>query len=339
MRRPHTGALLVALGILFVSCNPDSGGSGRPPIKGGPPWDPDSVSRANGNGKHGLDHKLILFDIAPTSGLVSGGTDILLVGFNFHQAGPVTEVFFGSEPALSFDVHSNNEIDAVTPPHPAGLVGITVRNADGEEASLDDIYEFIAPPPACLTLNPTTGPDSGGTQVTITTANFSDDFTVDLPIVFFDTAQATMLGAIDPNTVVVVTPPDPNPIPPPNVHPVDVTVQSASGQQSCIFPLGFTYAAPTGTPCLSVVPNPGPVTGGSNVIITLLGPCFANPTISPEVFFGGIPATNVVANNQYSVTCTTPEGQQPGAVDVEFLDGGPVGGSCRCVVPGGYTYQ
>ena len=326
--------LTLSLGFLLVSCNPDSDG---PPVPGGPPDSPYSTSRKGGNGRHGLDHHLILFGIGPTEGPTAGGTDVLIVGFNFHQAGPVTEVLFGTEPALSFTVQSNNQIDAVTPPQGRGLVGVTVRNDIGEEATLDDIYEYVAPPPACLTLTPTSGPDTGGTDVTIETANFFDDFTLDLPDVYFDTALAASVTAIDATTLLVVTPPDPSPAPPPNVHPVDVTVESTGVVESCVFLQGFTYTGPTSGPCMYVTPPGGSLGGGDQVIIIAFGPCLWTPTST--VTFGGIPATTNTFISPTQLTCTTPVGRQPGPVDVE-VTGVTQGGTdpCSCVLPNGYTY-
>ena len=327
---------LVSMALL-VNCLPDSD---KPPVPGGPPDNPYSVSRKGGNGRHGLDHHLILFGIAPTQGPTAGGNDVLIVGFNFHQAGPVTEVLFGTEPALSFIVQSNNQIDALTPPQGRGLVGVTVRNDIGEEATLDDIYEYVAPPPACLTLTPTSGPDTGGTDVTIETANFFDDFTLDLPDVYFDTALALSVTPLDATTLLVVTPPDPNPLPSPGIRAVDVTVVSASGQDSCVFPQGYTYFRLGAPNCISLDPTSGPSSGGAPVTIVTSGFADDFTVNQPTVWFDTTPALVVSAISATTIVVTTPADPNPGPsgvhpVDVTVQSTGIVE---SCVFPQGYTY-
>ncbi|MCZ6689374.1 MAG: IPT/TIG domain-containing protein [Planctomycetota bacterium] len=327
--------LSLVLGVVLLSCELKDDGSSKPPVRGGPPGGTNVVSRKGGDGVKGLDHRLILFAIAPTQGSTAGGTSVLLVGFNFYQAGPVTEVLFDGVPATSFVVESNNRIDALSPPHGRGLVGITIRNAGGDEDTLADIYEFVSPPPACLTLNPATGPDTGGTLVTVATANFFDDFTFDVPNVFFDTAPATSITVLDATTVLVETPPDPNPVPPPNVHAVDVTVVTTGLAETCVFPFGFTYVSPTGTPCMTLIPNSGDIAGGNTVTVLSNGSCTWSPNTT--VTFGGVPAQIVTFIDTLTIEVTVPGGFAVGAVDVEAT-GFDATGACTCLLPNGYTY-
>jgi hypothetical protein len=281
------------------------------------------------NGPKGQNHELGIGAIQPEEGLTPGGEDVLIIGFNFQQDRPVTEVLFGTTPADSFTVRSNNQIDAVTPPHARGIVDITLKNADGDEAILADGFTFHPLIRDCLTLNPTSGPDFGGTPVTITTSSFTDDFTVDPPQVYFGTTEAFSVTAVDPTTVIAVTPPASQP------GSVDVTVESSDAFEICTFPLGFTYVLPG--PCLTVTPDHGDLLGGYTVDIYSNGPCYWTPTSIPT--FDGVPATNIIYIDPYVLQCDVPPGTRTGPVEVTVDGEDMFGQPCACIVPDAFTYD
>ena len=291
------------------------------------------LDKKGGNGKKGLNHELDLFDMTPVEGPKQGGTDVLLVGFNFKQDRPIADVLFGTTPAASFVVQSNNQIEAVTPTHVLGLTDVTVRNADGDEATLTDGFEFTGPPATCVAIVPDSGAEGGGDIVTIFTAGFLDDFTADVPLVFFDADPIFPVTPVDSTTVQIVTPSSPAPAP----LTVDVTVEGTGLPETCTFVDGFTYfpvPPPPPPVCMEVVPNQGPAAGGTNVTITSLGPCpwdVAPPL--PTVLFGGLAATNVVVVDQTLLICTTPAFPGGGTVDVEVITS-----ACSCLLPNGFRY-
>lgn len=288
-----------------------------------------------GNGWKGLNHELTIFAVVPDYGATTGGTEVVIIGFNFRQDGPIADVLFGDTPASAFTVHSNNRIYATTPPHPWGVVDVTVQNLDGDEATLEDGFEFVAWVRDCLTLDPQSGPDSGGTPVTIETSGFTDDFTISPPRVYFDVAEAISVTPVDAATVIAITPPDPDPLPAPALHPVDVTVESANRFEICDFPQGFVYIA-SPSPCMTIQPSSGPLAGGTTVTITSLDYCLWTPNTT--VTFGGVPATNLVLISATVLQCETPPGAPPpGPVDVEVTGATPTD-PCSCVLPDGFTY-
>ena len=320
---------LLAAALLIAACLPDSDSSGRPPVPGGPPKDPDAVPRIGGNGPRGLDHELRLFGIAPTQGPTAGGATVLIVGFNFHQDGPVTEVLFGSEPAATFDVLSNNQIDAVTPPHPAGLVSITVRNAAGREPTLEDVYEFVDLPAPCMSLTPSSGVVGGGETVAIDSLGTCQWYPA--TEVFFG-ANPAISVLYDPvtGTVTVITPPAIQP------GPVDVTATGLDAQGNpctCVLPDGFDYVTPS-TACMILYPDSGSIGGGSPVTLINQAPCDWVPPAS--VLFDNRLAT-ILNQTPFQIDVITPPGRQPGLVDVEVI--GPTGTACDCLLPNGYDYQ
>lgn len=283
-----------------------------------------------GDGRKGLDHELKLSAIAPEEGPSAGGTDVLITGFNFQQDGPITDVLFGTEPAASFDIPSNNQIFAITPANPPGRVDVVVRNLDGDEARLTGAFEFTSPPggtPTCLTIFPSSG--SGGDTVTITTSGFTDDFMVCLPMVFFGTSPATSVTPLTSTALVCDAPPGAA------SQSVDVTVQARCVSESCVFLDGFTYVPVPPPPCMAVIPDRGDLGGGTSVDISALGPCFWDvpPSPPPIVLFGGVPAMNVTVISQTLLDCTTPPGVSPGPVDVEVITS-----TCTCLLPSGFTY-
>lgn len=189
--------------------------------------------------------------------------------------------------------------------------------------------------PEITKLIPDSGDASGGNTVTIITAGFEDDFMVSPPRVFFDSAEATLVTAVDASSVDVMTPPDPNPT---GTRTVDVNMESASGVQMAVFAAGFTYTA-AAAPCLEVTPNTGSVLGGEAVTITMLGPCFLDPTDPTVVTFGGILAPNITFITATQLGCITPPVAAPGPVEVVVTGKDASGIDCVCAQPDAFTYQ
>lgn len=66
--------------------------------------------------------------ITPSTGPRTGSTTVTITGTGFTGA---TAVSFGGTPATSFTVNSDSQITAVSPPHAAGTVDVTVTSPDG----------------------------------------------------------------------------------------------------------------------------------------------------------------------------------------------------------------
>ena len=112
-----------------------------------------------------------LTSMSPTLGPAVGGTTVTITGTAFTGA---TAVDFGGDPAASFTVISDTSITAVSPAASGGMVDITVTTAGGTSAvSPADQFTFIDAP-SVSDISPNSGPVTGGTEVTITGANFTD---------------------------------------------------------------------------------------------------------------------------------------------------------------------
>lgn len=124
--------------------------------------------------------------LSPTSGPTDGGTLVTINGANFQSG---AKVFFGSVAAASVNFVSSSQLRAMSPPHPAGSVPIQVTNPDGQSGQLNTFtyVESRPPAPQISGITPTSGPTAGGTDVTISGANFQSGATV----TFDGTAAAT----------------------------------------------------------------------------------------------------------------------------------------------------
>ena len=106
--------------------------------------------------------------VAPTNGIVGGGTSVTITGTGFTGA---TSVKFGALTATSFKVNSAKSITATSPAESAGDVDVTVTTPNGTSAiSAKDHYKYV---PSITGVSPSTGTTAGGTEVTVTGTGFA----------------------------------------------------------------------------------------------------------------------------------------------------------------------
>ena len=84
---------------------------------------------------------LVVAAISPTSGDVSGGTEVVLRGSGFTVW---TTVTFGGTPATDVRVLNGTLLRAIAPSHAAGSVDVFVRNPDGRTARPSMLYQYVA---------------------------------------------------------------------------------------------------------------------------------------------------------------------------------------------------
>jgi hypothetical protein len=187
----------------------------------------------------------------------------------------------GSGPAL------NPYTDDAGGPPPSKL-------GDDGGSSLMDID--LGPPFAVSGLQPSHGPWTGGTRVTISGRGFSSN------------VQVTIGGSVLPSSDVFAS--DPTSIsantPPGTPGPADVTVKDLDSAQLATLPAGFTYDA------FVVTPDTGATTGGTRV--ALQGKS-THWTAGSQVAVAGKPCNNLTFKDATDLTCLTPA-NDPGSVDV-----------------------
>lgn len=237
--------------------------------------------------------------VEPEIGPEAGGNTVTITGSCFTGA---TEVLFGDRPAMSFTVVSDTQITAVAPAG-VGIVDITVvGSAACGEDTLPDGYEYLDEP-VITSLEPASGPETGGTAVTITGWNFTG-----VTSVTFDGVPGTDLTVVSDTEIRVTTPPG-------TPGPALVLVTGPDGISD---PGSFVYYPVTDVD--GTRPGTGPTGGGT--IVTITGQCFTGAT---AVLFGGIPATEFQVVNDTTIRALTPKAATAGTVDVTVVGAGTCG--------------
>ncbi len=105
--------------------------------------------------------------VAPKNG--PAGTQVLITGTGFHE---VEQVFFGSQPASSFEIVNGLEIKAIAPAGAAGKVAVTVSGPRGtSEVGKEDFFKYGKP--SVTSVTPSSGALAGGGTVTVTGTGFA----------------------------------------------------------------------------------------------------------------------------------------------------------------------
>ncbi|MFB8349045.1 IPT/TIG domain-containing protein [Streptomyces niveus] len=221
--------------------------------------------------------------INPSQGPTTGGTTVTLTGTGMTGS---TAVRFASTNATSFTVNSATQITAVSPPRAAGAAAVVVVHPTGNSNSVTFTY-VVATVPVVTGVAPSSGPTSGGTNVTLTGTGLTGATAVTfagVPATSFVVSSATQITAVTPGgsagaAVVTVTTPG-----------------GTSAPDSFFF-----YAAP---PVLtSVSPVQSPTAGG--VLVTLTGSDLLN---AGAVRFGTTNATSFTVVSATQITATAPAG-------------------------------
>lgn len=131
---------------------------------------------------------------APTA----GGTTIAVTGSKFVKD---SVVYFGDVPAASVTYVSATQLKVVVPAQAAGQVSVRVL-AQGSSAPSAPASFVYGPAPSISGLAPRLGKVVGGTDVTITGANFVPGATVT-----FGTTSATNVRYLSPTSLIVTAPP------------------------------------------------------------------------------------------------------------------------------------
>ena len=167
------------------------------------------------------------------------------------------------------------------------------------------------PDPIIAWVVPSQGSTLGGESVTISGFEFDDDFTVDLPEVFFGPQAALSVTAVSHDRVLAETPPNTA------AGPVDVVLRTTRRKQEATSVGGFTYVIPPPVPLvLTVNPSAGEVAGGEMVTVTTLAFQDDFQVDLPEIFFGSSAALSISALSADSVLAETPPNPVTGPVDV-----------------------
>jgi IPT/TIG domain len=231
--------------------------------------------------------------VLPANGPAAGGTSVTLTGTGFTGA---TAVRFGTTGA-AFTPLTDTLMIAVSPPHAAGVVDITVLGPNGASSPVvADRFTYDTPAaPTALSVLPASGPAAGGTTVTLAGLGFTDATAVS-----FGGVNGTNLAVSSDLTLTVTVP----------AHAAGAVPVVVTGPGGPSAPITYTYvAAPAIT---SIAPSSGSTAGGTTVTVT--GTDLGGAT---SVKFGNVNGTAVSATST-SITVTSPA-HVAGPVDVRVV--------------------
>ena len=138
-------------------------------------------------------------EISPNFGPTTGGTSVTITGTNFIN---VTAVNFDSVPATSFTVNSDTSITAISPPHSAGTVDVTVITFGGTSpTSSADQFTYKNITTTVLTVSPNPAPFHQPVTLTATVTPSSATGSV----TFFDGTSAIGTASLTNGTATFVT--------------------------------------------------------------------------------------------------------------------------------------
>ncbi|MFI8301294.1 IPT/TIG domain-containing protein [Streptomyces nigra] len=157
-------------------------------------------------------------------------------------------------------------------------------------------------PPTINTINPTQGPTTGGTVVTLTGTGMTGTTAVR-----FGSTNATSFTVNSATQITAVSPPR-------AAGAAAVTLIHPTGNSNSVT---FTYVVAQVPQITGVTPASGPTAGGTTVILTGTG--FTGAT---AVTFAGVPATSFVVNSATQITAVTPAGAAGAAVVTVTAPGG-----------------
>jgi hypothetical protein len=231
--------------------------------------------------------------IVPASGPRTGGTPLVITGTNFLGEVSVT---VGGAPTANVSVTGGTRIECITPALAvSGPVDVIVNCSASGTVTARGGFSYNSLP-AITAIGPGSGPEAGGTPITIDGTSFVGAVTL------------TVGGAPAGNVVVTggtritcVTPPGSG-----TAAVVVTCTQSGAVMQAA----AFQYNAP---PVVTAIPAPasGPRSGGTAIAID--GSGFWG-TVS--VLIAGVAASNVVVTDGRRITCVTPATGASGPVDV-----------------------
>jgi hypothetical protein len=231
----------------------------------------------------------ILTSLSPTEGPELGGTTVSLTGTGFTGA---TAVRFGTTSARFFTVVSDTSITAVTSVG-MGNASVVVTTAYGMSNAL--YFAFMASP-TISAVSPASGPQAGGTLVTITGKGFTGATDVS-----FGNAASSSFMVLSDSQLTAISPA--------GVGAVNVKVTGPNGTS-----LGVPFAYGAAPTIGGITPHSGGEAGGTMVAITGTG-----LGDTSAVSFGSAPATTFTVVSGTQIVAVSPPGT--GAVNVSVTTG------------------
>lgn len=255
--------------------------------------------------------------VTPNEGNLDGGYYIVVKGTNYTNSSvvqiddvPVQTIFYSASELRGRVPASTEE----------KTVDVKVVNSDGQSATADAAFTYVAPPPPpgpeIASLSPSSGVMTGGYYSFVNGSNFNSGSKVYIngkaaSTVYYSPEQ---LRALVPASDIVGA--------------VTVKVVNGDGQEFSLAD-GFTYLAPPPPSITEINPNNGEMSGGSTIIIK--GNNFNATSI---VYINNI-AVQTTFFSTTELRAKTPKVNQPGPVDVQVINSD----GQETTITGGFTYN
>jgi hypothetical protein len=243
--------------------------------------------------------------LSPASGPTAGGNTVDVIGEGLVST---TGVKFGGTPATYFRVLSPYAVAAVVPAGTA-TASVTVTTKGGtSKVSETAMYSYVAPlvtpeSPVVSSVTPGSGPESGGTLVTIKGNNLVGAYAVD-----FGSTPSSRVTPISSTEVQAVAPAPAFPVR------ADVSVTTPNGTSAPTVADGFVYGSPPPPVATSVTlsATPNPVVSGQPVTITAaVAPTDGAGSVAFYADGSSTPMSNCATQaltrvgSSYQATCST----------------------------------
>ena len=141
----------------------------------------------------------VITGLNPAYGPTSGGNTVAILGSDFTGA---TSVTFGGVAATNVTVVSDAQLNVTAPAGTSGYATVTVTNPVGSASTSGSTQYLYADDPVISAVSPSSGPNSGGTPVTITGTGFAG-----VTGVTFGVAPATSFTVVSDSEITAVVPP------------------------------------------------------------------------------------------------------------------------------------
>lgn len=242
-------------------------------------------------------------NVLPPNGSTSGGTQIMIEGTGFKNG---VEVTVGGRPCVPVQFLSSQNIRCTVPASADGQTGandIVVTNPDGGSVTESDGFTYDSSNPVINDISPSSGNNTGGTEITITGSDFGPDVVVEI-----GGEPCTNLVRVSLTEITCTTPAGTD-------GATEVKVINKDGSEVSDAS-GFTFVTPPAVS--SVSPNSGSNKGGDEV--TLRGGPF-HPGVAVKI--GGKACAPVALVSESEIKCKTPSGVNGKAdIVVTNTDGG-----------------
>ena len=242
----------------------------------------------------------VITSVTPVGGPMQGGTPVVVQGQGFAPVGP-NDFNFGANSAVNVHCTGAGVCSMASPPSSPGTVDVTI-NVNGATSLSSPNARFTYSGPAIERIDPSFGPNTGGTYIHLHGVAFADGMSV-----CFRTSD----GNCTPSDYVVCQTGTECVTRSPSGFGVADIIVTVGGISSSPRP-GDQFSYLPFPRVVSVSPALGLATGGTPV--TIVGANFSTAPQGTTMKFGNAAATNVVCNNTTGCTAVTPPGA--GTVDV-----------------------